>query len=266
MCLAGHGEDGVLEVGLQRQSYVGAVRERQVGADDRCVCRTGRGRAVDGAQDERGLEAGGRDEGQFGVVLEVRVGVAVSVGEGDPQLSTVQEAGVRLGALLGVADGPPRGHEAQFTRADRLQAARGIAVQHLALVQPADGLQSHVRVRRYLHAGLVGDVVGPVVIDEAPRADHAAAQVGQQAANFGGLAELDPAGTEEFTHRLGHHETAATAQCGNCLAIKIAHGAQPNPVEDRPSGHPLPLGLPSTPLEGHSAQNRCGSRTAVGGE
>lgn len=142
MRLAGHGQDGVLEVGLQRQSYVGAAREGQVGADDRGVRRAGRGRAVDGAQDKRGLETGGRDERQLGVVLEVRVGVAVAVGEGDPQLCAVQEAGVRLGALLGVADGPSGRHEAQFARADRLQAARGVAVQHLALVEPADGLES----------------------------------------------------------------------------------------------------------------------------
>ena len=97
-------------------------------------------------------------------------------------------------------------------------------MQHLALVQPADGLQAHVRMRRNLHAGLVGDVVGAVVIDEAPGAHHASAQVGQQAADFAGLAELDPAGAEEFTHRLRHHETPAAAQSGNCLAIKIAHG------------------------------------------
>ncbi len=180
------------------------------------------------------------------MVLEVRVGVAVAVGEGDPQLRAVQEAGVRLGTLLGVADGPSGRHEAQFARADRLQAARGVAVQHLALVEPADGLESHVRVRRDLHTGLVGDVVGPVVIDGTPRADHAAAQVGQQAADFGGLAELDPT-DEEFTHRLGHHETAATAQRGNCLAIKIAHGPQPRPVGDRPSGRPPSPGLPWAP-------------------
>ena len=88
-----------------------------------------------------------------------------------------------------------------------------------------------MRVRRHLHAGLVGDVVGAVVIDEAPGADHAAAQVGQQAADLGGLAELDAARAEEFTYGFGDDEAAAAAQSGNRLAIKIAHGANLAPPE-----------------------------------
>lgn len=158
------------------------------------------------------------------MVLEVRLDMAVAVGEGDPELRAVQEAGVRLGALLGVADRAAGGHEAQFARADRRDAAGRVAVQHLALVQPAHRLQAHVGVRRHLHPGLVGDVVRTVVIHEAPRADHTAAQVGQQSADLGGLAELHPARAEEFTDGLRHHETAAAAQGRNRFAIKIAHG------------------------------------------
>ncbi len=157
---------------------------------------------------------------------------------------------MRPGALLGVADGPAGGHQAQFTRADRLEAARGVAVQHLALVQPADGLQAHVRVRRDPHAGLVDDVVRAVVIDEAPGPDHAAAQIGQQTTDFAGLAELYPTGTEEFTHRFGHHESPATAHRGHGFAIEIAHGAQPSPVAPRrqaiaPQPRPSRGGRPS---------------------
>jgi hypothetical protein len=44
------------------------------------------------------------------------------------------------------------------------------------------------------------------VIDEAPGADRAPAQVGQQPTDLGGLAELDLAGAEEFSHGLRHHE------------------------------------------------------------
>ncbi|MDQ1050463.1 thiamine biosynthesis protein ThiC [Streptomyces sp. V4I2] len=109
-------------------------------------------------------------------------------------------------------------------------------MQYLALVQPADGLQAHVGVRRHLHAGVVGDVVGAVVIDEAPGTDHAAAQVGQQAADLGGLAELDVTRAEEFPDGLGHHEATAAAQGGNRLAIKIAHGAQPSSARADASG------------------------------
>ena len=119
--------------------------------------------------------------------------------------------------------------------ADRLEAAGGVAVQHLALVQPAHRLQAHVRVRRHLHTRLVGDVVGAVVVDEAPGADHAPAQVRQQPAYLRGLAELDAPRAEEFAHGFRHHEAAAAAQGGNRLAIKIAHDAQPRPVRRFPS-------------------------------
>lgn len=164
------------------------------------------------------------------MVLEVRVHVAVGVREGDPELGAVQEPGVGAGALLGVADRVARGHEAQFSGAYRLEAAQAVAVQDLAVVEPADRLQSHVRVGRHLHAGLVGDVVGAVVIDEGPRADHAAPEVGQQPAYFRGLAELDVSGAEEFAHRFGDDEATAAADGERRLTIKIAHGAQPNPV------------------------------------
>ena len=62
-------------------------------------------------------------------------------------------------------------------------AAQAVAVQDLAIVQPADCLQAHVRVRRNLHPRLPGDVVGPVVIDEAPGPDQAPPQGGQQASH-----------------------------------------------------------------------------------
>lgn len=102
-------------------------------------------------------------------------------------------------------------------------------MQYLALVQPAHRLQAHVRMRWHLHAGLVGDVVGAVVVDEAPGADHAPAQVGQQSADLGGLAELDVAGAEKFPYGFRHHEAAAAAGTGYGFAIKVAHAAQPRP-------------------------------------
>lgn len=104
-------------------------------------------------------------------MLEVRVHVAAGVGERDPQLGAVQQPGVRAGALLGVADRAARGHEAQFPWAYGLEAAQAVAVQDLAVVEPADRLESHVRMGRHLHAGLVGDVVGAVVVDRCPLLD-----------------------------------------------------------------------------------------------
>jgi hypothetical protein len=109
-------------------------------------------------------------------------------------------------------------------------------VQHLAVVEPADRLQTHVRVRGHLHPGLLGDVVGAVVIHEGPGSDHAASEVGQQAADLRGLTELHTSRSEEFTYGFGDDEAAASAdgECG--LAIEITHGAQPIPVRTRSTG------------------------------
>lgn len=85
-------------------------------------------------------------------------------------------------------------------------------------------------VRRDLHSGLVGDVVGSVVVDEGPGTHHAAAEVGQQAADLGALAELDAPGGEKLTDGLGDDEAAPSADGGRGLAIEIAHSSQPIPV------------------------------------
>lgn len=165
------------------------------------------------------------------MVLEVGLDVPVGVGQGHPQLGPVQKPGVRFRAFLGVADRPARRHQPQLAWPDLLEAAQAVAVQDLPVVQPADRLKAHVGVRRHLHAGLVGDVVGAVVIHECPGADHAAPQVGQQSAHLGGFAELDAARGEEFTYRFGHDEAASSADGDTGLAIEIAHGAQPIPVQ-----------------------------------
>ncbi|GAA4890536.1 hypothetical protein GCM10023237_05210 [Streptomyces coeruleoprunus] len=82
-------------------------------------------------------------------------------------------------------------------------------------------------VGRDLHAGFLGDVVGPVVVDERPGADHAAAEVREQSAYLGGLTELDAARAEEFPHGLRDDEATAAAHGGRGLAVKVAHAAQP---------------------------------------
>lgn len=117
--------------------------------------------------------------GQFRVVFEGGRGVPVGVGQRHPQLGAVQIAGVVARRLLGVRDGPAGGHQPQLAGPYGLLAAEAVAVQHLALVQPADRLEPDVRVRRHLHPRLVGDVVGAVVVDEAPSSDHTAAQIRQ---------------------------------------------------------------------------------------
>jgi hypothetical protein len=52
--------------------------------------------------------------------------------------------------------------------------AGGVAVLDLAGEQPADGLQTRVGVRRDDHATGGVDLVGSVVVGEAPRADQGA--------------------------------------------------------------------------------------------
>ena len=136
--------------GVRRRRGRGRGRRRRGG----CTSCRARPCPVEVPRMSVAVRPGAVTSGQLGVVLEARVGVAVAVRERDPELRAVQEAGVRPGALLGVADGPAGGHQAQLARADGLQAAGGVAVQDLALVEPADGLQAHVRMRRHLHAGL----------------------------------------------------------------------------------------------------------------
>jgi hypothetical protein len=169
------------------------------------------------------------------VVLEGRGVVPVGVGQGDPELGAVQDARMRPRGLLGVRDGASGGHQAQLAWTYGPHAAEAVAVQHFAGVEPADGLQAHVRVRRHLHAGLVGDVVGAVVVDEAPCAHHAAAEVGQQAPHDGALAERHDAAGEQLVDRLRRHVLAAAADGRRGLHVKIAHTPDGTPtVGQRP--------------------------------
>lgn len=69
-------------------------------------------------------------------------------------------------------------------------------MQHLAVEQPAHGLQSDVRVRRDSHARPGRDVGGTVMVEETPRADRAQVMLRKQSPYLGsvadrGLARLD---------------------------------------------------------------------------
>ena len=89
--------------------------------------------------------------------------------------------GRRRGRHLGVRDAAPRRHEVHRAGAHQLVAARAVAMLDLALEEPAHGLQPGVRVRRHDHAAGCRDVVGSVVVGEAPRADRRAAALGERA-------------------------------------------------------------------------------------
>ena len=102
---------------------------------------------------------------------EVAAGVAIGVGQRDPQLDPVQDRR-RGGGDLRVADARARRHQVQFARPHQRVHPGAVAVLHLALEQPADGLQPGVRMRRHVHPDAAAHVVRPVVVGETPRPDQ----------------------------------------------------------------------------------------------
>ena len=104
------------------------------------------------------------------------------LGQRHPQLGAVQLGGAGRGDLR-VADAATGGHQVDLARADQGVVAGGVPVLDLPGEQPAHRLQPGVRVRRDLHAAGVGDPVGTVVVDEAPRADQRALALRQRAAH-----------------------------------------------------------------------------------
>ena len=120
-----------------------------------------------------------RRSGRGCVVREVAAGAAGRVGQGHPQLRSVQHRGVRRRHLR-VADSRARSHQVQFTGAHQGMHACAVTMFHLAAEQPADGLQPGVRMWGNVHPRAAADVVGPVVVGEAPRTDQRTLPLGQR--------------------------------------------------------------------------------------
>ena len=129
-------------------------------------------------------------------------------------------------------DAASRRHQPEFARPDQAVAAQAVAVVHLALEQPADRLQPGVRVRRHLHAGLAGDLVGAVVVDEAPGADHPPAHRRQQAPDDGALAERHGSRRQQLPDRarVGPPLTTCTAGSAAMLLTGPVRPGTDNPV------------------------------------
>src|SRR5699024_5814880 len=100
-------------------------------------------------------------------------GLADGVGQHGPQLYAVEHRGVLRGDV-GVADAGTGGHEVDLPGTHDSVVVTGVVVGHVSLEQPADGLQTGVRVRGDVHTAGGRDVVGTVVVDEAPGADERA--------------------------------------------------------------------------------------------
>jgi hypothetical protein len=138
------------------------------------------------------------------VVLEAGWVVAGLVGQRDPQLQPVHARRMLRRRVFGMGDAVPGTHQVELPGRDHLVAAETVVVFDGALDQPGDGLQSGVGMRRHLHAGPVGDVVGAEVVDEAPGADHPALPVRQQPAHRGVAAQRHVVAGQQHAVRVGH--------------------------------------------------------------
>ena len=98
---------------------------------------------------------------------------------------------------LGVADAAAGCHQVDLAGAHHRVVAGAVAVLDLAGEEPAHRLQAGVRVRRHAHAAGVGDVVGAVVVEEAPGADQGALRCGSVRRTY--IARGPPSGTSRGT-------------------------------------------------------------------
>ena len=162
----------------------GALR---LGTDDELRCHRGR-LDLDGRRDP--LERSDRDAqravlvllGRGGVVLEPRCHAPGSAGQSKPQLGAAQgRRGVRRD--LGVGDAVAGGHQVELTGTHDHRGAEAVAVLELPVEEPAHRGQPDVRVGRQQHPAGDRHVVGPVVVDEAPRPHQGPVTVGQRAAD-----------------------------------------------------------------------------------
>lgn len=181
--------EGRVDVEPQR----GPGLEQQLGAEQWRV-RRDRCRLAEQRPEEHPSLPPGAGHRVRGVVGEAGVDEAVRVRQRHPELGTVQRRG-RGRRDLGVADASTGGHQVDLAGTHHRVVAGAVAVLDLAREQPAHGLQPRVRVRRDDHAAGVGDEVGPVVVDEAPRADQRAVPLRKGAAypHGAGPAERDVA-------------------------------------------------------------------------
>ncbi len=220
-------EDSVLVGGVEREGHPGAGGHGQFGSEQRGEGRHGGRVTREGAEEDACLAAVHGHRVRH-VVLEGRLGGAVLPGQRDPQLHPVQDRGVR-GRDLRVADAVSAGHEVQLTGPHPGVGAQAVAVLDLSAEQPAHRLQSGVRVGGDVHAAGPGDVVGAIVVGEAPGADEGPGPLRQGAPHphRARAAERHVTRGEDLdVGRALRLRIAAARQLGrSCLGV--AHGARP---------------------------------------
>src|SRR5699024_3653289 len=121
--------------------------------------------------------------------------VAGGLGQGEPELDSV-EGRRALGRDLRVADSPAGGHEVDLAGQDQTGSGVRFEVLDRSGEEPADRLQSGVRMRGDVRPAGGRHVLGAVMVDEAPGANEGALPLRQGAAHLHrpGPAEGDVAG------------------------------------------------------------------------
>ena len=107
-------------------------------------------------------------------MLKRRRAVSVAIGQRGPELHAIQPSRVVGGRSLGVRNRVAGRHDVHAAGAKHGFLAKAVVVDDLALEQPRDRLQPHVRMRRDVHRHPLGKREGAEPIEEAPRSDHAA--------------------------------------------------------------------------------------------
>src|SRR5215217_5493654 len=159
------------------------------------------------------------------MVTEVRVDMAVPLRQGCPQLYAMQDRRVIEWTLLRMRNRMTGGHQIQLAWYHQLVTAHTVPVQHLPRDQPADRLQSGVRVRRNLHPRRAADVIRAIEVDETPGADHAALTVGQRAGHRHRprATQRDGATKVQLPHRLNGDRRPAATLCLPRVPIEVTH-------------------------------------------
>jgi DNA-binding SARP family transcriptional activator/tetratricopeptide (TPR) repeat protein len=215
-----HRDHGVFEVLPDTEHEVIAAGDRDLEPGQRGE-HLGRGPLAAVLADDHGdPRTAFAHHGQVRVMRETRFDEPGRLGQRDPQLQAVQRGGPAGRGLLGVRDAPPGGHQVQLTGPDQLPAAEAVAVQHQPLEQPAHGLQAGMRMGWHRHARADAHVVGPVMVQEAPRAHGPQRPLRQEPADFGAVAD---GRLTRLEHVRGVHH-GRRERDGLRGRIQVAHG------------------------------------------
>ena len=193
----GQRDEDVLVCGIERQparalpAVGGQLRAHQRGEALRS-----RGHAAERPQEDPREHPVGLEERRRFVQDEAPGAMPLAVGQRDPQLRAVEHAVGRAGRgrhdVLAVGDAVAGGHDRRPPGDDLRGRAQRVAVGHLAGDEPRHGLQAGMRVRCHVHRVPVTgrDRSRAVEVDEAPRADHPALAVREQAQHLAAWADL----------------------------------------------------------------------------